>query len=62
MSKPWISDGRQRASKRYLEIHRKLRAELLTAFTPIYDPIRGPTKQARKAAKARDYRQNGGGE
>ncbi len=53
MSGSHITQPRDRLSKRYQDTHRALWLETL--------PKRlGPTKQARKAAKARDYRQRGG--
>ncbi len=85
MSKPWITQPKDRLSARYKALHAQLRAETKRAkdlpdgFSLALCQTLGrpagcrkdvvcvcfpdrlkPTKQARKAAKARDYRQMGG--
>jgi len=52
MTAKHISDGRQRRSKRYLEIHRQLRKEL-------YKPEQEPSKQDRKRAASQTFRARG---
>ena len=52
MTAKHISDGRQRRSKRYIEIHRQLRQEL-------YKPEPEPSKQERKRIKHLYWQQFG---
>jgi hypothetical protein len=51
MSKPHISDARQRRSKRYAAIHAQLRLET--------QPQPEPDKLSRKRSAAISYRQHG---
>ena len=47
-------DARSRRSKRYVEKHRQLAAEVAASR------IQEPDKQSRKAARNAEYRQSGG--
>jgi len=54
MSKPWISDGRQRASERYAATHADLRAYVTLKSLKALQPRRDRHKE-----KSRMFRQTG---
>ena len=54
MSKPWISDSRQRASKRYAAIHADLRAYVTLKSLKALQP-----RHERHKEKSRMFRQTG---
>jgi hypothetical protein len=53
MTKRWISDDRQRRSRKFRELHAQLKAEMQRELAP------QPDKRERKRAKSAEFRAHG---
>jgi hypothetical protein len=60
MTKPWISDGHQRQSKRYKTIHEQLWEECTAKGWVKGEMPRDTSKRDSRQERSRNYRQNGG--